>query len=131
MYKPNKYFPPQIGLGRCFITVTGAKLGQIGTTEEDITEIGLTMDFQGRIIGGFWSLQLERPLSAQSLISCCRNLEDNTDRDPDDGGLAYEVSEGSKDYQGSSCDILELTACGFWSLGAEESTVIKRQEPLK
>lgn len=131
MCKPNKYFPPQIGFGQCFSTATEAKLGQIGTTERDITEIGLIKDFQRWIIEGFWSFQLERPLSAQSLINCCRNLEDNADRDPDDEGLAYEFPEGSKDYQGCSCDILELTACGFWSVGAEESATIKRQEPLK
>lgn len=77
-------------------------------------------------------MQLERPLlSAQSLINCCRNLEDNADRDPDGRGLAYEFPEESKDYQGCSCDILELAACGFSSARAEESAVIKRQEPVK
>lgn len=45
MCKPNKYFPPQIGFGPCFSTATEAKLGQIGTTERDITEIGLIKDF--------------------------------------------------------------------------------------
>lgn len=70
-------------------------------------------------------------MSGQSFINCCRKLEDNADRDPDDGGLAYKFPEGSKDYQGCSCDILELTACGFWSIGAKESAVTKRQEPLK
>lgn len=46
MCKPNRYFPPQIGFGQCFSTATEAKLEQIGTTERDITEIGLTKGFQ-------------------------------------------------------------------------------------
>lgn len=74
-------------------------------------------------------MQLEKPLRAQSLIRSCENLKDNTHRCLKGGGLSYDISDRSEDYQGCSCDIFELTASGFWSLGAEETAVIKRWEP--
>lgn len=41
---------------------------------------------------------LENLLSIQSLISSWENLENNAEQKPCDSGLAYEVSEGSKDF---------------------------------
>lgn len=36
-------------------------------------------------------------LGGQGLMSCCGNLEANAERIAHEGGLAFEVSEGSKD----------------------------------
>ena len=43
---------------------------------------------------GYCIFELGKPLSIQSLMSCCENLEDNTEENAGDGGLACEVSEG-------------------------------------
>lgn len=58
----------------------------------------------GRTVEGTWNFGLQRPLSSQSLVSFSvgtwkiRIAESNTDG----GGLAYEVSEESKDSPGPS-----------------------------
>lgn len=41
-------------------------------------------------------------------MNCCENVEEDAGRNPDSGGLAYEVSEGSKDC------IIDL--CGIFSI---------------
>lgn len=50
---------------------------------------------------------LEKLLSAQSSLSCCGNLEDNSKTGADDGGLACEVPGVSEDY-GAVHMLLEL-----------------------
>ena len=45
---------------------------------------------------------LEKPSSVESSVSCVGSLDDQTvESGADDGGLAREVSEGSKDSIGS------------------------------
>jgi hypothetical protein len=41
-------------------------------------------------------------------------------RNADNRGLAYETSEGSKDYQKYRCGTFELRIWCFWPLGAKE-----------
>lgn len=45
---------------------------------------------------GFWSLGLGRPLSAQGLVSCSENLEDNDESNADNGSQLCKVPEGRK-----------------------------------
>jgi hypothetical protein len=40
-----------------------------------------------------WNFELEKPLSVQSLIICCGNLEDNAEGSADGGDLACDVLE--------------------------------------
>lgn len=40
---------------------------------------------------GIWNFGLEKPLSAQSLMGYCGNLEYNADSSAKDGGPPYEV----------------------------------------
>lgn len=56
-----------------------------------------------------WNIEVEKPLSAQSFLSYCENLEDNVDSSSDYGGLACKVSEQSLTvheitYQSHLCD---------------------------
>lgn len=39
---------------------------------------------------------MEKPLGAQRLVRLCGKLENNTEGNGDSGGLACEVSDGSK-----------------------------------
>jgi len=48
----------------------------------------------GRLCGSVWNLGLEKPLSAHSLVSYYY-LEDSTERNAYDGGLAFETPEES------------------------------------
>ena len=59
----------------------------------------------------------------------CRSLEDNNVKSStDDGGLAYEVSEESKESYQTICQRI----CGVWSAGAREMAMMnKRPKPLK
>lgn len=43
------------------------------------------------IVEGLWNFGLEKPLSAQSLLSYCGNLEDNAENSADDESLAFKV----------------------------------------
>lgn len=45
----------------------------------------------GMIVEGLWNFGLEKPLSAQSLLSYCGNLEDNAENSADDESLAFKV----------------------------------------
>ena len=45
---------------------------------------------------GLWSLGLGRPLSAQGLVSCTENLEDNAESNADNGSQLCKVPEGRK-----------------------------------
>lgn len=47
-------------------------------------------------------------------MNFCENLEENAERNPDSGGLAYEVSDGSKD-----CIIDLIFKLGICKNGAE------------
>lgn len=40
-----------------------------------------------RIVEGPWSFGLEKPVSVESLMNCCLNLEDNAENSADNGGL--------------------------------------------
>lgn len=40
-----------------------------------------------------WNFGLGNPLSVQSLMSCCRILEDDAESSAEDRGLACEVSK--------------------------------------
>jgi hypothetical protein len=43
----------------------------------------------------------------------CKNFEDDAESSADDGNLAYKVSEGSRDYQGHSCNSLIFEDSGY------------------
>lgn len=45
-------------------------------------------------------------LGGQGLMSCCGNLEANAERIAHEGGLAFEVSEGSRLLSGFWCALL-------------------------
>lgn len=58
-------------------------------------------------------------------------MEDNAEGDVDCGGIAHEVSEGSKDIiniwaMGHPCHIL-AKKCDRWSCGVEEAAVIVKE----
>lgn len=42
---------------------------------------------------GFWSSQIEKALSAQSLVYCCVNTQDNIQTNIDKEGLVCEKTE--------------------------------------
>lgn len=69
--------------------------------------MSLSMVF-GRTVQRFWSFKLKRDhLSAQSLMSCCGNLESNTESIADNRSLVCEFSGGNRDStRACSCDIL-------------------------
>lgn len=51
----------------------------------------------GENCGSVWNLELKKLLSAQSLMSSCGSLEHKrAERNSNNGGLAYEVSNGSE-----------------------------------
>lgn len=70
-------------------------------TEID-ARIGSCFDGPNNLIAGedcerVWNLGLKKLLSIQSLMSSCGNLENRSaERNANNGGLAYEVSNGSK-----------------------------------
>lgn len=73
---------------------------EIGTREQDLAVIGLKNVVLGEGDGGFWSFGLEEPLSAQSLMRCYGNLQDNAERNTRHRGLAWEISDYLKDNHG-------------------------------
>lgn len=54
---------------------------------------------------GFCTFDLENPQNAQCSMNYCENLEDDAGRNPDSGGLAYEVPKGSKNCIIDLCEI--------------------------
>lgn len=56
-----------------------------------------------------------------------RNLEDNAERNLNNGGLTCEVSERSKDSTGAVCGILCVKNLWFYSTIAKELTVINER----
>lgn len=67
-------------------------------------------------------------------MSNCETYKDNLESREDDGGLACDVSEESKDYQGHLCSIFELKtskvkSCFAGYLARDEELVVIKKRP--
>jgi hypothetical protein len=60
----------------------------------------------------------------------CRSLEDNVENSAEDGGLAYEISEGKLKTLFRAIVTLIVKILWFWLAGAEESAVIDKTPEL-
>lgn len=96
----------QVDFCQCFITATENKLTEFDTIIGEMLLCWILpcefIQLQAVLLedcGRFWSVVLEKLLSFQSLINCCRNLKDNAMKNVDYGGLAREFSEGNKDLK--------------------------------
>jgi hypothetical protein len=56
----------------------------------------------------------------------CRSFEYNVENSAEDGGLAYEISEGRLKTFLRAIDSLIVKILWFWLAGAEESAVINK-----
>jgi hypothetical protein len=59
-----------------------------------------------------------------------RSLEDNVENSAEDGGLAWEITEGRLSTLFRAFAILNVKILWFWLAGAEESAVINKVPEL-
>lgn len=96
----NKPFPHKLLLVMVFTTATENK------TRKEVPGSQGAAVTNHVLLGRLWRILELWAVSVQSSMNCCGKLEDDAESGADDGGLAYQVSGGSKNSWGCSCDIL-------------------------